>query len=503
MLSVAVSKQGRQLVIWSALLALFLGALDALIMSAAMPSIVADLGGLHLYAWVYSAYFLARAVSMPIFGKLADRYDEKKLFLFSIFLFLCASVGAGCAQSMIGLVVNRIFQGIGAGGNFALVYIVLSRISQPENRAKTLSLGSVIWGISSMIGPSLGGWIVTYFSWRWIFFVNIPVAILSLYGIARFLPSAPRSGAERQSRLDVLGILLFSSSILGLLIIFIAGGREIGWKSPSMFFLGSGVLLLGTLFYLVEKRAEDPMIDLRFFRYTNFSLANGAIFFASFSIFSLFAYAPLYIQGSLGLSPMQVGIAMLSLSLGWSSGAFAYGRISTGGGERRWAMFGALLLVVASLFTTQFSLETQMVECFFVFLVIGVGMGFVSLSTLILVQDSVSQEELGIATSLHQFSRSLGGTIGVGISGGIMTAGFFRSLDGGSVILSEKTRASLEMSLANLLQPEFKIQLPQKIAENLKTSLLSGVFDVFLVSLFVSLCCLLCCFFIKRLSPPR
>ena len=181
------TSQNRPFIIIAALLALFLGALDALIVSAAMPSIVTDLGGLTLYSWVYSAYFLARAVSLPVFGKLADRYSTRRLFLFSITVFLLASLAAGAAPSMFILISARVFQGIGSGGIFALVYIVLSDISTPNERGKTLSLASSVWGISSIIGPTLGGIIVTYVSWRWIFFLNVPLALASLAIISRCL----------------------------------------------------------------------------------------------------------------------------------------------------------------------------------------------------------------------------------------------------------------------------------------------------------------------------
>jgi MFS family permease len=177
-----LDRKSRVYVIVSALLALFLGAMDALVMSAAMPTIVADLGGLQLYSWVYSAFFLANAVSLPVIGKMADLYKTKILFVFSIGLFIASSIAAGLSGSMKFLVLMRVFQGIGAGGNLALVYIVLSDVALPGKRAKTLALASFIWGISSVLGPSVGGFIATYFSWRWIFFINVPLGLLSITG---------------------------------------------------------------------------------------------------------------------------------------------------------------------------------------------------------------------------------------------------------------------------------------------------------------------------------
>lgn len=487
----------RTFVVWAALLALFLGALDALIMSAAMPSIVADLGGLPLYAWVYSAYFLSRAVSLPVFGKLADIYGTKKLFLFSISLFLLSSAAAGMATTMWFLIFCRVFQGIGAGGNFALVYIVLSQVALPGKRARTLSLASSVWGISSVLGPTLGGFIVTYFSWRWIFFINIPLGLLSLAGIAIFLRRWEGSKGQRPD-LDLAGVFFFSTCVLAMLVIFITGGGDIPWKSPAMAALVAAAVLCGALFYRCEKRAEDPMIKLDFFGSRNFVLGNGATFLASLTIFSFFAYVPLYIQGSLGMSPFQVGLAMVSLSLGWSCGALLFGRASSEGMEKFWSIVGAAILLAGSLLTLTFDLQTSILQCSSVFLVVGVGMGFVSLATLIIVQNSVGGEDLGVVTSFHQFGRSLGGTIGVGICGGLVTTSLFGGLSEVQELLPENIVYQLRQSAENLLRPEFQSQIPQQAVESLRHSVLAGVYSVFLVASFASLCCLLCCLALDR-----
>jgi len=492
--AVSLTAKERTYVILAALLALFLGALDALIMSAAMPSIVADLGGLHLYAWVYSAYFLARAVSLPIFGKLADLYNSKKLFLFSIALFLLSSIAAGSSQSMAFLTFCRVLQGIGAGGNFALVYIVLSDISPKDQRAKTLSLASSVWGISSVIGPTLGGFIVSYFSWRWIFFINIPIGIVCLAVIGLFLKES-RQKREKVS-IDFWGLSLFSGFILGLLLIFIAGGRELAWMSFEMHALMATTIVLGILFYLVERRAEDPLVDLSFFSNRTFALGNTATFFSSFTIFSFFAYAPLYIQGGLGLMPMQVGFAMVSLSLGWSFGALFMGRFTHNGGGKKGAVAGGITLLFASLMTLTFDLHTSMTECFIVFLIMGLGMGFVSLSTLILVQNSLAAEDLGVATSLHQFGRSLGGAVGVGICGGLVTNGLLGSLEKTLDLLPRELMIQLRRSSAVLLRPEFQEKVPVEAMETIRNAVLTGITYVFWVAVSSSFLCLLCCLFL-------
>ncbi|MEE4165634.1 MAG: MFS transporter [Desulfocapsaceae bacterium] len=494
-----LSTRERSFVIVSALLALFLGALDALIMSAAMPTIVSELGGLHLYAWVYSVYFLSRAVALPIFGKLADLYPSKNLFLFSISLFVISSIAAGLAQSMSFLIFCRVFQGIGAGGNFALVYIVLSEVAPPGQRAKTLSFASSIWGISSVIGPTLGGFIVSYFSWRWIFFINIPMGLASLAGISLFLKET--RAKTKGVAIDIKGLTLFSSFILGLLIIFITGGRDLPWISAKMALISLLTALLGFWFFLEEKRCRQPFINIDYFRNASFALGNGATFFSSFTIFAFFAYAPVYIQGGLGLSPMQVGIAMVSLSLGWSFGSLFLGRFTDHGGGKKGAVAGGLTLLSGSLLTLQFLTDTTMTECFLVFLVIGIGMGFVSLSTLLIVQNSVEKKDLGVATSLHQFGRSLGGTIGVGISGGLATSGLLSNLEKAIDLFPAELVQRLGKSIEILLQPQFSTFIPAEAQIPLRQAVLDGVFSIFWVTVLSSLLCLCCCLFLPAGLP--
>ncbi|MCP4691523.1 MAG: MFS transporter [Desulfobacterales bacterium] len=362
----SISPAQRSGVIAATLLALFLGALDALVVSAAMPSVVADLGAMHLYSWVYSAYFLSRAVSLPVFGKLADLYPNRGLIMIAISLFILSSVGAGCSRSMTMLVIFRVTQGIGAGGIFALTYIILVDVSDARNRGKTLSLASSIWGIASVLGPTLGGFIVTYFSWRWIFFINAPIGLASLWGIgAWFVEIRPK---KKEVSLDFPGVALLTTSILAFLFAFMLVGERHSFGSPLIISLLI-VAAAGTwLFIRVEKRAKDPILSVGFFRKRGFSAGNGAVFLSSVAIFSLFAFAPLFIQGVQGRSPMQVGVAMLSLSLGWSLGSLALGQMVNRAGPKRCAIAGALALITGAAMTLTFTGQSPVSFSFGVFL---------------------------------------------------------------------------------------------------------------------------------------
>lgn len=484
------TSQNRPLIIIAALVALFLGALDALIVSAAMPSIVTELGGLTLYSWVYSAYFLARAVSLPVFGKLADRYSTRMLFLFSITVFLLASLAAGASPTMAILIGARAFQGIGSGGIFALVYIVLSDISPPGERGKILSLSSSVWGISSIIGPTLGGVIVTYTSWRWIFFLNVPLALASLVIIGRCLEQQVRT--PKKVRLDIAGISCLSCFILCFLTIFIVGGRDYGWLSSEILGLSTLSTIFAVLFILIEKRAADPVLDLRFFARPVFALGNGASFFASFAIFSLFAYVPLFIEGALAKTPMQVGLTMLALSLGWSIGSLVLGRFIAGTGSKQAAILGGGILVISSAAMLFFNSQTSMTVCFLVFLLAGFGMGFVTLSTLLLVQADLSKVDLGVATSFHQFSRTLGGTIGVGICGGVVTTGLLHNLQESSTMIPSAVMDLLNKSLENLFREEFRQMLNEQSEALLSLAVSNAMSIVFGIILGATLLCLAC-----------
>jgi EmrB/QacA subfamily drug resistance transporter len=495
----SIDDRRRQWIIIAALIALFLGALDALIMSAAMPTIVADLGGLHLYSWVYSAYFLSRAVSLPLFGKLADLYQTRTLLFFSIGLFLLASIMAALSTSMGFLVFARVLQGIGAGGNFALVYIVLSDVSSAEERGKTLAWASFIWGIASVTGPTLGGFIVSYFSWRWIFWINLPVGLISLTGIGLYLVEMREK--KRHVHLDWAGVATLTLSIMGLLTIFIMGGRTYPWLSLPM----AGLTVISVLsllgFLWAEKHAKDPLISLEFFTVRGFRTGNGAVFLSSFAIFGLFAYAPLYIQGGLGKSPLEVGWAMLTLSLGWSLGSLIAGRSINQLGKKRSTLLGAVCLTAGTGMTVFFSTDTAIAYCLSVFTLVGIGMGFISLSTLLVVQDSLSDADLGVATSSHQFARTLGGTVGVGACGGLVTTRLTTALS--ATDLPAGLMDQILQNLESIFKPQFQAQIPAGARAVISTAVTNGVSMVFWMVLVVAVCCAFVCWRIPAEGPSR
>lgn len=499
---VPLTSRQRTYVITAALTALFLGALDALIISTAMPTIVAELGGLALFSWVYASYFLSRAVSLPIFGKLADRLPGKPLFLFSIFLFSTASLLAGFADSMLTLTLTRIFQGIGAGGNFALVYIVLSEVTPPEQRGKTLSLASSIWGIASVLGPPLGGVIVTWFSWRWIFWLNVPIGALALFGIWRFFTEtrhkSPRGG------LDLAGISFMTTGLLAFLSLLLMGGRSFPWSSAPGVALMVTAPLCALGFYWAEKRAQDPLLAMAFLRRPGFASGNAAVFFSSFAIFALFAFAPLFIQGVMGRRPLEVGMGMLALSLGWSVGSIVIGQVVHRVGFKSASLGGGLLLSIGCGIPLLFGVDTGMGALFAAYATIGLGMGGISLATLLAVQESLEMENLGVATSTHQLARTMGGTVGVGVCGGVVNLGM-RRMNG---LLPADTTAGGGTAeagevMTRILQPEVLAQLPVEAQTRLREAVAATMQDVQWGVVAAALICVAACLAIPHGKPEK
>lgn len=497
-----IDSKSRFYIIVAALLALFLSALDTLIMGAAMPTIVADLGGLQLYSWVFSVYLLARAVSLPIFGKLCDLFNSKKLYIISITIFILSSIFAGVSNNMAQLTLSRALQGIGAGGNFALAYIVLADISPPGKRGKMMALISFIWGVSSVLGPTLGGFIVNYFSWRWIFFINIPFGGLALVGIALYLKEAREK--KKDAAIDYVGAVTLSVVVLTLLTAFMLGERTYRWTSPQVLGLLVIALISSITFYYAEKRAMEPILPLSFFGVRGFSFGNGAAFFASFAIFSLSAYSPLFIQGALGKSPIELGMAMVPLSLGWSIGALTCGQVIHLIGEKPSALIGSVMLAVGSCLTLSFSTSTSLIMFSMVLTVAGLGMGFVSIGTLLLVQNSLADSDLGVATASHQFSRTLGGTIGIGISGSFVTAKLAKTMRGlASPDFLGKVPATLSdqmyHSVETLFKPEIQSILSVDIKKALQDAVAQGVTMVFWASVLAAFVC----FFFSYILPSE
>jgi len=402
---------------------------------------------------------------------------------------------------MTQLILSRVIQGIGAGGSFALTYIVLSDISSMEKRGKMMSIASFVWGVASVLGPSIGGVIVNYFSWRWIFFINLPVGAVSLLGIFLYLIETREK--RKSVSMDYPGMFILSSTILALLTAFLMAGRSYDWLSVQIVGLFAVTAVGGFAFYHVEKRAKEPILSMDFFKLKRFGFGNGAAFFASFAIFSLFSFSPLFIQGALGKTPAQLGLAMMPLSLGWSFGALFCGQVVNLIGKRTASILGGVFLVAGSAMTLWFSSATSLVLCSIILTVAGLGMGFVSIATLLVVQNSVDISNLGVSTASHQFTRTLGGTIGIGISGSLVTVTFLNALE---KVLSLDLQQTIDLELlsriqqnvGNIFLPEIQTLMSTDVQHALQEAVGHGVMPVFWISLLASSVCLVFAILLPR-----
>ncbi len=471
-----------------------------------MPTIVSELGGIALYSWVFSAYMLARAIALPIFGKLCDLFDRRKLYIAAIVIFIGSSAMGGLVRTMEQLIVVRALQGIGAGGSFALAYIVLSDMYPPEKRGKMMGLGSFVWGVASLLGPPAGGFIVAFLSWPWIFFMNLPLGGLALLGVVLYLRDTREK--KRHASIDFLGASTLSVSVTALLCAFLLAGRVYPWFSVQTAAMFAVFLAAGAGFYLAEKKAAEPILALRFFGNRWFSFANGSAFFSSFAIFSLSAFSPLFIQGFLGKGPAQVGVAMIPLTLGWSMGAITCGQLVSSRNERAFTIAGSFMLAAGSVLALVLSRPEMPVALFSGFLALsGMGMGFVSIPTLLIVQKSLPASDLGVATSAQQFARTLGGTIGVGISGGLVATHMTKVLD---ALMNSSLRDSIppflseriSTNIESLFLPEIQASLSPSVHRSLQDAIGGSVEIVFWSGLAAAIVSLLFCLFLPSGDSP-
>lgn len=478
------------MIVAAALLAVFLGALDALIVSTAMPTIVSSLGGLELYSWVFSGYMLTRTIALPIFGKLCDMYSTKKLFAITMGLFILSSLTSGIVSTMPQLIVLRTLQGFAAGGTFAISYLVVADVSPPGQRAKMMGLISIVWGIASVLGPALGGAIVTFLDWPWVFYINVPVGGAALLVVLVYFKEFREKRGE--DSVDFLGAATLSASVLAFLFVTLLGGKEYSWNSPQI----AGLVLLGCVFggafVYAEHRAASPILRLGLLRNYGFVTSSSTVFLCSFAVFSLIAFIPLFVQGALAMKAADVTVAMIPLSLGWSAGGLLSGNFMNRLGPKTTCIVGSLLICAGISIALSFTPETSLASCCATFGGVGLGMGFIFIGTLIKAQNSLPKSDRGVATSTQQFALNLGGTIGVSISGGILLS---RTLE----TLAKKTSASpalmagvpsasqLSRHIRDLLKPEFHSSFSPEVVQALKDSVAAGVIAVFWTALVVSL----------------
>ena len=475
------------------LVGMFLAALEATVVGTAMPTVVASLGGLEIYSWVFSAYLLSSTVTVPAWGKLSDLYGRRPFYLLAIGIFLLGSILSGQAQSMSQLIAFRVVQGVGAGGLLPLAMTIIAELYTPVERARVQGYFSGVWGLASIVGPLLGGVITDQLSWRWVFYLNIPFGLVAALIIGTQLVE-DRSHVK-QRRIDVSGILLFTTSVTLIMLFLMRSGQSFDLWSPSNLLLLAGSLVSMGLFVVAERVAEDPLIPVELFRNRVFTGSSINGFLAGMSMFGLISFIPLYVQGVLGTGATEAGSALTPLLMGWVVfsilGARMLLRVTF-----RWTMLsGMLLLVLGFGLLDLMDASTSRIIVLRNVGVLGAGMGLVMITGLIAVQSSVRREQLGIATSASQFFRSIGGAIGVAVMGTVMT----HRMNAEMLLMASNTGAGINLSgleqLAQnpnaFLQPATRDLIAPELVTAFQSMLADALHSTFVVGTIVSVLALL------------
>jgi EmrB/QacA subfamily drug resistance transporter len=410
----------RWTILGAVMLGLFLSAMDQTIVGTAMPRIIAELSGLELYAWVFTSYMLASTTFVPIVGKMGDIYGRKIFFLTGIVIFLVGSVLCGVSQNMVQLIVFRGVQGMGGGFIFANAFAILGDLFPPAERGKYAGLMSGVFGLASVLGPLIGGGITDHIHWRWVFYVNIPLGLVALVVLALVLPKSPRRDATR--RLDYLGAVTLAAAIAPMLLAFSWAGVDYAWTSPQVIAPLAFSALMAAAFFRIETRADEPIVPFSLFRNPIFAVCTAVTFVSGAAMFSASVYIPLFMQGVLDFSATNAGLVLTPMTIAMVCGSTIGGQVISRTGRYKLLTVSGLMLATLGLFmmSTLTSGSSQITGMQYM-AVLGFGLGL-SFPTLVLAsQNAVPHAMMGLTTSLNQFARSVGGTIGVAIMGSILT----------------------------------------------------------------------------------
>ena len=423
----AVGRGATTLALAGLMLALFLVALDQTIVGTALPKIIAELEGFERYAWVTTAYLLASTAMIPVIGKLGDIYGRKWFIVAGAFIFLVGSALCGAAWGITELIAFRGIQGLGAGMIFANIFTSVADIfPDPARRAKFQGIFFSVFALSSVVGPTLGGWITDNLDWRWVFFVNLPLGLISLVALPFVLP---QSTHRRRAKVDYLGAAIITATVVALLLALTWVGEGDAWYASRVLagFAVSAVLL--AVFVSVELRAEEPVIPLSLFKNRIFLSAALLMFFVGIAMFGIILYTPLFVQGALGKTATGSGTVLTPL-------VFAMTAVGVVGGQiiarvrrvKPFTLFGTIVMAFGVYLLTTLDIGSTQTTVALFLAVTGLGLGMIMPTATLAVQNTVEKEILGVATSAAQFIRSLGSTVGTAVIGSIVTKGYAEDL---------------------------------------------------------------------------
>ncbi|QDY41951.1 MDR family MFS transporter [Candidatus Pantoea soli] len=480
--SAALHTEHRHWVLIACMLAMFMAAIEVTIVATAMPTIIADLGGFAQFGWVFSIYLLTQAVSVPLYGRLADIWGRKRLFLIGISLFLTGSVLCGFAHTMTWLILFRAFQGLGAGAIMPLSTTIVADIYSPRERAGVQGWLSSVWGVAAVIGPLSGAWLVQHFSWSVIFWVNLPVGLLSMLLLARFLPVRT---ASQGARLNLTGSCWLMICVTALLVALLQAEALGYWLLPFLLL----ALVAGWRLKQHEQRAAAPLFPLALWRSRLIVAGNAGNLIIGATMMGISAFLPTWIQGITGGSALQAGSALAMMSIGWPLASTLSGRLMLVTSYRFTAQLGALLLIAGSALLLLLRAESSVIQAGVTAFVIGTGMGMTSTTFLVSVQNHAHYEIRGICTASIMFSRMIGSAVGTAVMGAVLNLNLALRLP----------QASDPMQ--KIMSPETRQALPAEQLHHWTGQIAASLHWVFVVAMLIALLTLWIAWLMPRQRP--
>ncbi|MDO8618808.1 MAG: MDR family MFS transporter [Candidatus Daviesbacteria bacterium] len=522
-----IPKTQKIFVMLGVMLAMLLAALDQTIVATAMPKIVSELHGLEHLSWVFTSYLLASTVIVPIYGKLSDIYGRKYFILTAIVIFLIGSVLSGISQTMLQLIGARAIQGLGGGAIMANAFAIIGDLFPPAERGRWQGLFGGVFGLASILGPALGGYLTDYVSWRWNFFINIPIGILAILVVVFLMPKIVPDIKDRS--IDFLGSITLTISLVSLLLGLVWGGSQYPWLSWETISLFALAFSSGSIFLAIETKVRQPILPLDLFKNPVFSVSMFVIFLSGFGMFGAILFIPVFAQLVLGISATHSGTIMTPMTLGIVFASIISGQVVSRTGRYKWiAVVGLGIVTIGIFLMSNMSTQITRWELIYRMVITGVGLGMTMPTFTLVVQNAFDHSKLGVATASTQLFRSIGGTVGTAILGGILNASLldrFGHLSSDNFVktiaqinpdfnlsqlnasqlqnlLTEPGRVQIEMQLNNLpptVKPQAMIAFNEFLVK-IKEAFAASISEVFLITSGFMFMAFIASFFLKEIS---